>query len=722
MITEVLAPAGSPDMGRAVIAAGADAVYFAGEFFGARAYANNFTREEATGFIDLVHLHEKKAYLAVNTLLKNREMNSQVYEELRFYYELGVDAVLVQDYGVLCSIRQWFPDWAIHASTQMNITTAYGADFLQRRGVRRIVLARELSLKEIRQIIHDSHVEVEVFVHGALCVCYSGNCLLSSFLGGRSGNRGRCAQPCRLPYQLLDDQDRHLTTPGRYLLSPKDLCTLEHLPALLDAGVTSLKIEGRMKQPQYAAKVTAMYRKHTDLYLAGVRPDPKELQKDMQILFNSGNRGGFTNAYLFVTNSPNMMSFTSSSHESRGAGKEKEIDDLRLSVRGRFIAKRGEPVVLKVSYDGKEQHECTVSGSVCERANNCPTASDVVRQKLCRTKEGLFVIRDLGIELEDGLFIPHRELKQLRREALDLLYRQVVKSFRRCADLRKHVPQSEEERSRRTEEAGEPELYLRVSDETQLRVAARKKGKKRIILPCSLADTADEEQIGQEELIYELPVVMRRERMPYYEEFVKAHSKGNYEIASFDALGFAEHFQIDSSRLYAGYRLYMLSDQTRKAFLRTGIMYGSVPLEMSEKELRHRDNERDRMLVYGRIPLMYMANCVAKNAGTCQKPYQDRRLMYQLMDRKGKCFPVFCDCHDCINVLYNADTLYLLDKYEQVRKLGCQGVELSFTTEDGREMEKVLEEWDTILHEQSNLSVSFTHNRYTRGHFGHSVE
>lgn len=721
-MTEVLAPAGSPDMGRAVIAAGADAVYFAGEFFGARAYANNFTREESAGFLDLVHLRGKKAYLAVNTILKNREMNSQVYEELRFYYELGVDAVLVQDYGVLCRIRQWFPDWTIHASTQMNITTSYGADFLQRQGVRRIVLARELSLKEIRQIIHNSHVEVEVFVHGALCVCYSGNCLLSSFLGGRSGNRGRCAQPCRLSYRLLDDQGRHLTAPGRYLLSPKDLCTLEHIPALLDAGVTSLKIEGRMKQPQYAAKVTAMYRKHTDLYLAGVRPDQEELQKDMQILFDSGNRGGFTNAYLFVKNSSNMMSFTSSSHESKGDGKDKEIGDQRLTVRGRFIAKRGEPVVLKVSYDGKEKHECTVSGSVCERANNHPTASDVVRQKLCRTKEGLFVIRDLDIEMEEGLFIPHRELKQLRREALDMLYRQAVKSFRRCADLRKHVLQPEGERSRSIAESGEPELYLRVSNEIQLRVAARKMRKKKIVLPCFLADTADKEQIKQEHLIYELPVVMRKERMPYYEEFVKAHPKGNYEISSFDALGFAEYFQIDSSRLYAGYRLYMLSDQTRKAFLRTGIMHGSVPLEMSEKELRHRNNGRDRILVYGRIPMMYMANCVAKNTGTCQKTYHNRRLMYQLMDRKGKCFPVFCDCYDCVNVLYNADTLYLLDKYEQVRKLGCQGVELSFTTEDGAEMEKVLEEWDAILHEQSNVSISFTQKRYTRGHFGHSVE
>ena len=246
---EILAPAGSYESLKAAIAAGADAVYVGGNRFGARAYANNFSEEELLEAIDYVHLHGKKIYLTVNTLLKEKELERELYSYLLPYYRQGLDAVIVQDSGVLRFVREYFPSFPIHASTQMTITGADGARFMEEQGVERIVTARELSLKEIKEISEKTSLEIESFVHGALCYCYSGQCLYSSLLGGRSGNRGQCAQPCRLPYKVDGKTS--------YVMSLKDLCTVEFIPDLAEAGIYSFKIEGRMKKPEYVAAVLA---------------------------------------------------------------------------------------------------------------------------------------------------------------------------------------------------------------------------------------------------------------------------------------------------------------------------------------------------------------------------------------------------------------------------------------------------------------------------------
>ena len=249
---ELLAPAGSFEILRAVIEAGADAVYVGGSQFGARAYANNFTEEELLEAIDYVHLRGKKLFLTVNTLFKNTEIKEQLYDYLKPYYMRGLDAVIVQDFGAVAFIKEHFPDLPIHTSTQMTITGVEGAKLLKNLGVERVVLARELSIAEMKQIRQEADVELEAFIHGALCYSFSGQCLFSSVLGGRSGNRGRCAQPCRLPYSVLDEQKKEYKKES-YVLSLKDLCGIEYLQQLREAGVYSLKIEGRMKQASYAA-------------------------------------------------------------------------------------------------------------------------------------------------------------------------------------------------------------------------------------------------------------------------------------------------------------------------------------------------------------------------------------------------------------------------------------------------------------------------------------
>lgn len=302
---EILAPAGSYESFLAAIRAGADAVYAGGPRFGARAFADNFTEDTLLQAIDYAHLHGRKLYLTVNTLLKDEETDN-LYDYLAPLYRQGLDAVIVQDTGVLEFIRTHFPDMAVHASTQMTITNAEGALFLEQQGVERVVPARELSLEEVREIADRTDLEIECFVHGALCYCYSGQCLLSSLIGGRSGNRGQCAQPCRLPYTVNHKKE--------YALSLKDICTLELIPELAEAGIHSFKIEGRMKKPEYVALVTSMYRKYTDLYLQKGKKAFQVTDRDKEMLMDIYNRGGFSSGYYSQHNGKDMLSLKRPNH------------------------------------------------------------------------------------------------------------------------------------------------------------------------------------------------------------------------------------------------------------------------------------------------------------------------------------------------------------------------------------------------------------------------
>ena len=314
-MVELLAPAGSYESLRAAVNAGADAVYIGGSRFGARAYADNPDEDALLDGIRYCHLHGKKLYMTVNTLLKEEELEQELYSYLLPYYQAGLDGVIVQDFGVVQYFMERFPQLPVHASTQMTITGCDSVRILQRHGVTRVVPARELSLNEVRQIIEETGIEVETFVHGALCYCYSGQCLFSSMIGGRSGNRGRCAQPCRLPFRREDGERKALGSQS-YLLSTKDLCTLELLPEIVGAGIASLKIEGRMKRPEYTAGVVSIYRKYLDrLEQMGGKPKRWKVEpEDLRTLMDLYNRGGFTDGYYHQYNGPEMMSMERPNH------------------------------------------------------------------------------------------------------------------------------------------------------------------------------------------------------------------------------------------------------------------------------------------------------------------------------------------------------------------------------------------------------------------------
>lgn len=491
---EILAPAGSYESFHAAIVAGADAVYAGGPKFGARAFAENFTEDQLLNAIDYAHLHQRKFYLTVNTLLKDYEIE-QLPEYLEPLYQRGLDAVIVQDMGVLNVVRQYFPDMDIHASTQMTVTGVNGAQFLKENGAVRVVPAREISLEEVRNIKSVTGMEMECFVHGALCYCYSGQCLLSSLIGGRSGNRGQCAQPCRLPYTVDGEKG--------YLLSLKDICTLDIIPDLIEAGIDSFKIEGRMKRPEYVAGVTSIYRKYVDLYLKNPQKPYWVDDKDKEMLMDLFNRGGFHTGYYKQKNGRNMITIQKPNHIGvkvgtvlSQKGREVQMRALTDIAAGDLIefkneaqryttgksCKQGEVITilapkgirlsvgevlyrvqspellntLETSYSEgkvieklygyisleagkaaklvvcKDEYSVEVeSGQQVEAASSRPLDEERIKKQLQKTGNTEFEFDVLDVELHGEVFLPMQQLNEMRRKALEELEKKIQDSFHR---------------------------------------------------------------------------------------------------------------------------------------------------------------------------------------------------------------------------------------------------------------------------------------------------
>ena len=438
---ELLAPAGSPEAFYGAINAGADAVYLAGNQYGARAYADNFSQEDLLECLRYAHLFRKRIYLTVNTLMKQEELD-KLPEFLAPLVEHGLDGVIVQDFGALCKIHECFPELPLHASTQMNITGVNGARFLKEFHVVRIVPARELTLDEIRTLIRDSGMEIECFIHGAMCYCYSGQCLFSSILGGRSGNRGRCAQPCRLPYQISMNTERENIKKGSkkagetYPLSLKDMCTLEILPELIEAGISSFKIEGRMKKAEYAAGVTAIYRKYIDLYYDGKYKNPS--QEDMEYLKRLYIRTETGHGYYEKHNGRDMITLNSPSYTGS--------DDKQLErIRERYLMKKRKldvimqgvfhlnaPAELRIALDQNEPKWITVYGNMVESASQSPISRENIIKQLSKLGESAFQLSAkpdgdaIKLDLDDGVFYSLKLLNELRRTAVNALEEELI--------------------------------------------------------------------------------------------------------------------------------------------------------------------------------------------------------------------------------------------------------------------------------------------------------
>ena len=702
-------------------------MYVGGAMFGARAYAQNFNEEELLRAIDVAHIHGKKLYLTVNTLLKNRELKEELVSYLEPYYNAGLDAVIVQDMGVFSLLKKEFPKLHLHASTQMTVTGPEGMKFLADQGATRVVAARELSLQELSRMHEACPIEIEAFVHGALCYSYSGQCLMSSLLGGRSGNRGRCAQPCRLPYQVKNFRAKEYGKGEFCPLSLKDICTIEILPEIIEAGVTSLKIEGRMKQPAYTAGVTGMYRKYLDFLFEKGPANYHVTEKDKKYLLDLFNTG-----YYQMGNGPQMMAFT---NEKKTGEVFLETKQLKEKITGELHLVPGSPVLLHVSCQGEDAYECV--GEV-QYAKSQPVTEERVRQQMDKLGNTSFIWEKLEIYMEDSVFVPMKILNEARHQALEDLKEKLLQKYRRnVGDERvkriaeetpakisaiaacDHVPRKKEEYI---------PVYVSCESEEASEVLCQKDGIQGIYLPYALIEKHLQTGLDNgKEMYLSLPHITRENPPEGYMEQVKKWLEAGLSgflvrnLESYSALaqmGLADKCVLDHS-------LYTWNDEAIRFWKDQGILRNTVPLELNEKELRHRENAGSEMIVYGRLPLMHSAQCVRKNTSGCNG--QEERLV--LKDRYDKEFPVVCYCRpwkmgntkaaeSCYNIIYNSLPYGLLKEADRVKELGVSSVRLAFTIESREETERIVEDFVAVYH-GSQVSHEY---EFTKGHFKRGAE
>lgn len=702
---ELLAPAGSLEILKGVIESGADAVYVGGSMFGARAYANNFTEEELLEAIDFAHLRGVKVYLTVNTLIKNSEF-SKLYDYLLPYYKRGLDAVIVQDLGVVKAIHEYFPSMELHTSTQMTVTGADGVRFLSQFGVTRVVMAREVSLAEMKRIHEETGMELEAFVHGALCYSYSGQCLFSSILGGRSGNRGRCVQPCRLPYTVEGKKDE-------YILSLKDMCGIKALDKLHDAGVYSLKIEGRMKQLEYACGVVKYYRSYID----SMKP---VTDADYDRIKALGNRCGFTDRYYFDHNGSDMVTYVKPNFVSNAA--EPSPEKRKLSIEGELVLREGEPGSLTV-----KRGDVTYKASIepVSAALKAPLDKKAAIDRINKTGDTDFEFSHIKAQIGENVFVPNGALNKLRRDAISGLCDKLLKKYYRddaryadissMCELPEHVVKSDA-----THEDG----AVNAKDYTTIcSCMTRAQLDTLISYECFDVFYLDFDMYDRKTLIQQfaddvksltkrnkkvylmLPTIFRADSSDYFVSIAKELDKVSFEgfvVKNYEELYLTENL-FTGKKVILDHNMYTFNDVSRSVFFEHGVSGDTVPLELNSKEIMHRNNIGSQMIVYGYYPLMTTANCVHKNTKGCDKK---QKLIY-LKDRYNKSFAVCNNCKECYNTIYNSLPTMLTKNISKLKEAGIRSFRYSFTIETPKQIKAVMD--DKVA-------------EYTNGHYKRGVE
>lgn len=702
---ELLAPAGNLEIFKGVIESGADAVYVGGSMFGARAYANNFTEEELLEAIDFAHLRGVKVYLTVNTLIKNSEF-SKLYDYLLVYYKRGLDAVIVQDIGVVKAIHEYFPSMEIHTSTQMTVTGADGVRFLSQFGVTRVVMAREVSLAEMKRIHEETGMELEAFVHGALCYSYSGQCLFSSILGGRSGNRGRCAQPCRLPYTVEGKKDE-------YILSLKDMCGIKALDKLHDAGVYSLKIEGRMKQLEYACGVVKYYRSYID----SKKPVS---DADYDRIKALGNRCGFTDRYYFDHNGSDMVTYVKPNFVSNAA--EPSPEKRKLSIEGELVLREGEPGSLTV-----KRGDVTYKASIepVSTALKAPLDKKAAIDRINKTGDTDFEFSHIKAQIGENVFVPNGALNKLRRDAISGLCDKLLKKYYRndaryadissMCELPEHVVKSD---------AAHEDGAVNAKDYTTIcSCMTRAQLDTLISYDCFDVFYLDFDMYDRKTLIQQfaddvksltkrnkkvylmLPTIFRADSSDYFVSIAKELDTVSFEgfvVKNYEELYLTENL-FTGKKVILDHNMYTFNDVSKSVFFEHGVSGDTVPLELNSREIMHRNNIGSQMIVYGYYPLMTTANCVHKNTKGCDKK---QKLIY-LKDRYNKSFAVCNNCKECYNTIYNSLPTMLTKNISKLKEAGIRSFRYSFTIETPKQIKAVMD--DKVA-------------EYTNGHYKRGVE
>lgn len=719
---ELLAPAGNFSCFRAAVNAGADAVYLGGEQYGARAYAGNFSTAEILDALRIAHMFRRKIYLTVNTLVKENELANLV-PYIQPLYQAGLDGVIVQDIGVLECLRSHFPCLALHASTQMTITGIYGAAYMKKLGVCRIVPARELSLDEIKEIKDKTNIEVECFVHGAMCYAYSGQCLFSSILGGRSGNRGRCAGPCRLPYTT--DNGRTL-----YPLSLKDMYTLSVLPELIDAGIDSFKIEGRMKSPEYVAGVTAMYRKYIDRYLEHPDKPYKVAAKDEQLMRELYIRSDICTGYYQKHNDKSMVTlrepgYAGSSQEVLKTIQEQYIaKNIVLPVTGYVYIHAGEHALLTLSCDGAT---VTVTGELVNRALNRPLDESEITKRFNKMGDTCFELSDLTIDTDHDSFMPIKALNELRRTACARLADELCRPDEMPVSGKHDI--QEAARTKTADLTTKVNALCILTTTVEQLLAANDFSEiQKIYVNADIfvsGDASDRLLLPEKEYILVMPHIFRkrsRKYLPIYERLLKNGRFSGVLARNLEELEWLTEIGYTGA-VYSDYTIYAWNNAALD-FLSRRLDGITLPVELNRKELGMlRADCGTQFVLYGFLPLMYTANCVRKTLDHCINDKENENNIYRLTDRYKNVFAVRQNCIHCYNTLYNTVPLSLHGQLESILEKNYNVLRLDFSIEDKEQTKAVIAFYLGLIEDRRlDMVHGFPLKEFTNGHYKRGVE
>jgi putative protease len=718
---ELLAPAGSFDSMKAAIHAGADAVYIGGSMFGARAYANNLEEDSLLEAIDYAHLHGRSLYLTVNTLLKNSELNSKLYDYLKAYYEQGLDAVIVQDIGVFDFIKTNFPELPIHASTQMTICGVEGAKMLKDLGASRVVTARELSLNEIKAIHDNVEVEIESFVHGALCYCYSGQCLLSSFIGGRSGNRGRCAQPCRLPYKVMKNNKQMNQFNETYVLSPKDMCTIDIIPDMIESGIYSFKIEGRMKKPEYTAGVVRIYRKYIDMYLENGRKGYKVLNSDKKELEDIFNRCGFNQGYYKEHNGRNMITLSEPVKRTRNEALHKELTEYinnepKEKIKGCLTLTKGSPAKLEILL-GDIVVEAT--GNVVEAAMKQPMDIERIRKQINKTGNTPYEFESIDIDMEDNIFIPIQSINELRRNALEDLQIKLLSVYKREKLSNPSVNSISKTKS---EVKCENTINVYIEQESYLYKLLNFEEITSIYLDANMIDKPIKTYIdlchkANKKCFLVMPHIFRNTPLTTFNKYqtLLENNLDGIVVKNYEEFEYLKGLDYNKE-IIIDHNVYTFNGISREFWQSNHIAYDTAPLELNYRELADRGVNESELIVYGYLPMMVSAQCIHKTIEGCNKSSTE----LFIKDRMNKQFLVRNNCKYCYNTIYNCQPLVLLDNVKEINILAPRSLRLNFTIEDASDIAAIVQKYiDCFIYHKP---VQNTICDFTRGHFKRGIE
>ena len=689
---ELLAPAGSMDALRAAVQNGANAVYLGCGMFNARQSAKNFTLQTLKDAVKYCHIRGVEVHLTVNTLVTDREMND-LTEMIRHAALCCVDAFIVQDLGVAQLCRQIAPHIAIHGSTQMTIHSLPGVQLCAAMGMKRVVLSRELSREEIQYICAHSPIEIEVFAHGALCMCYSGQCYMSAMIGGRSGNRGRCAQPCRQSYGYHHWEEK-------YPLSLKDNCLVHYLQELEEMGVASIKLEGRMKRPEYVATVTAVYRKALD--------EAQVTDSMMDALMTAFNRQGFTDGYY--THRVNRKMF---------GNREDTHDDPQWLQAARNSYEAGETPLVDVAFRGvvsvdgsyltvtdPEGRSCRVDGPVPELARNVPLTGAALAQRIAKTGGTPYRCVEVRTRVDPGLIIPAAAINAMRRDALNQLT--VLRARREDHPTRKaeSIPHYKGQR-------GVPGLTIQITSREQLTAKLVNTESTMLYIPIHLLMTDQKlmqtmARRGRVGIV--LPRIVHDGEIPKLQHDMMVLAEMGIRDALVGNLGLLLPAREAGMRLHGDFGLNVFNSASMEVLRKLELTSATASFEMTLAQIRDLSKAvNTELIVYGRLPLMVTEHCLMKNrTGECSC----QNSAAKLTDKTGAEFPVIKDCGTCRSVLLNGKKLSWLDRQNDLAKLGLWAVRLYFTTENAREVDRILADY---LEPQPFDPGACTRGLYLRG-------